>query len=486
MENSFANALNYVANFKETENGAVALSTTGKAVYDLFAFGGAYRTRDKREKINLFANAFNENPELALKCLFYLRDVRGGQGERQFFRDCFEYVLENQLVSYDVAKNLLNILPEYGRWDDVVYFYNRINKNIDIVIINIISAQLAKDLHTDTKYPSLLAKWLPSENASSKETKQMARSLMRGLELTPRMYRKALSHLRKEINVLERLMSNGEWDKIEFDKIPSRAGYIYSNCFSKREETKDRYREFMTAPKTTVNSSVLYPYEIIRPILYGRNYDEDVIQKYWDNLPDYLSGNRTSAICVVDVSGSMDGDPMTVSVSLGAYCAERLKGAFENLFITFSEKPQVVKLRGQNICEKIENISNASWGFNTNLRAVFNLLFNIALTAKAEDIPDALIIISDMEIDAANRGSDTITDMQDVRSKWHRAGLKMPHLVYWNVNARNNTVLEVGKDITCVSGLSPVTFEMVLNGKSGIEVMLEKLLSKRYEQIKIF
>lgn len=489
MENSFAATLRNVATLKETENGAHAYSTTADAVYDLFALGGAYRSRSYGDRITLFSKAFDADPELALKCLFYLRDVRGGQGERQFFRDCFGYLLKGGFINLNTAESLLNIIPEYGRWDDIVYFYGKVNKNIDRIILDIISRQLEADLKVSCKYPTLLAKWLPSENASSTDTKNRAKNLMRGLGLSPKVYRKTLSHLRKKINVLERLMSSGEWDKIEFDKIPSRAGYLYSNCFSRREETRERYEEFIRSPKTKVNSSVLYPYEIVKPVLqsdyFTQPYDEDVIQKYWENLPNYFSGSMKSAICVVDVSGSMRGTPITVSTSLGLYCAERLTGDFKDLFITFSGKPEVVRVHGNNVCEKIRNMVTASWGFNTNLRAVFNLLFKIASNSDPEDIPDSLIIISDMEIDGANDGRDVMSDMQSVRMKWQSLGMKMPHLVYWNVNARNDTILDRGAGVTCVSGLSPVIFEMVLSGKQGKDIMLEKLLSERYSPIKI-
>ena len=485
--NTFAKNLNTLASMKKTENRAVAYDSTGSAVYDMFSLGGAYRSRSVDDRHLLFANAFDENPELALKCLFYLRDVRGGQGERQFFRDCFGYVLNHNLISYDTARNLLKLLPEYGRWDDVIYFYNKVSKTIDTIIINILISQLSEDLISE--YPSLLAKWLPSENASNNDTKYIAKRLAKDFNMSAKKYRKTLSHLRNRIKVLERLMSENRWDEIEFDKIPSKAGYLYRNAFAEREETKERYEEFMSSKDTKVNSSTLYPYEIVKPCFNYAGLVSDreieVMQKYWDNLPNYLTGKNESAICLVDVSGSMWGTPIQVATSLGVYCAERLKGAFNNLFITFSSEPKAVRLVGRTVYDKIKNMEKAEWGMSTNLVKAMHLILKVAKNSKAEDIPKALIIISDMEIDEADRRNDFASAMENVRAEFEEAGYTMPHMIYWNVDARHDTILDKGKNVTCVSGFSPVLFESVLSGKTGIEVMYDKLNSDRYKAIKI-
>lgn len=489
--NTFVNHLNNLSSMKNTENGAVAYNTTNNSVYDLFALGGAYRTRSTAEKNTLFTNAFNENPELALKCLFYLRDVRGGQGERDFFRVNFDHIILNDMLSDKTIEYLFNLIPEYGRWDDLLYFYGRHNAVIDKMIVRIIKKQLSEDFIAD--HPSLLAKWLPSENASSRDAKFKAIHLAKEIGMTPKRYRKTLSYLRNQIKVVEKLMSENRWNEIEFDKLPSKAGYLYRNAFANREETRERYDEFIHSDNTTVNSSTLYPYEIVKPCYdkygYNVNYLPDseiqTMQKYWDNLPNYLTGKNHSVMCMVDVSGSMSGLPLMVSTSLGVYCAERLNGAFNNLFMTFSENPQVVKLRGHSIYEKIKNMNNAGWGFNTDLVRAMRLILKIAKQSNSEDVPDALLVISDMEIDMSDRDDTLMSDMENVRSEFENAGIKMPHMIYWNVNARHDTVLDRGNDVTCVSGFSPVIFQMVLSGKTGMEVMLDKLNSERYSSIKI-
>ena len=326
-------------------------------------------------------------------------------------------------------------------------------------------------------------------------SRYLARQFAKKLGISYKEYRKMLSTLREKINVLERLMSANKWDEIEFDKLPSKAGFKYSKAFMTRPETAERYYRFMHSDTTKVNSKTLYPYEIVQKCMSRWEYtDDEVLQKYWENLPNYFGDDEKSAICVVDVSGSMRGTPMSVSISLGIYCAERLNGPFKDLFITFSENPKVEKLRGKKITTRVNNMESANWGYNTNLKAVFDLLLDIAKKpgVKPEDIPQSLIIISDMEIDSAtsNRGGyysganyhkpSYMSDMEFIRKQWEDAGFKMPHLIYWNVNARNDTILDKGDNITCVSGLSASTFEMILSGKTGINVMLDKLMSERY------
>lgn len=489
--NTFANTLNNMSTMGYTENGAVKYTTTNSSVYDLFALGGAYRTRSDADIIKLFTNAFDENPKLAVKCLFYLRDVRGGQGERRFFRVAMTD-LTNKAKSIESVRDLISLIPEYGRWDDVIYIYtNSKNYAVKSFIIELLMFQLEKDIIDDN--PSLLAKWMPSESASNSANKRLAREFAHKFSLTSRSYRTLLSFLRKKINIVERKMSSNDWESIEFDKLPSKAGFKYRNCFSTRKETAKRYLEFISDVRNKVHSATLYPYEIVEKCWqarYGNMSDTEImsLNKYWENLPNYFGTDSKSAICVVDTSGSMYGNPINVAISLGMYCAERLRGPFKDSFITFSAAPEVQKVQGKNIVEKVLNLSSAAWDTNTNLTKTFDLLYSIAVSKNTnpEDIPDSLIIISDMEIDSAtHKGKPYLSTMENVRQKWEEAGLKMPHLVYWNVNARNDTILDRGDNVTCVSGLSPVIFESVLSGKTGIDVMLDKLNSKRYEKITI-
>ena len=503
--NTFMNGLAKATNVKVTENGAVAHKSTLSAVYDMFALGGAYRSRTPEETIHLFEKALNENTSLAMKCLFYLRDIRGGQGEREFFRICFKWLANNYP---EVAQRNLIQVPEFGRWDDLVY--TTLGTPIEEDAIDIIATQLSEDIDSyNAGYGvSLLAKWLPSENATSAKTKAAARRVRNAFGLTSKEYRKTLSTLRGHLKVLEKLMSEGRWDEIEFDKIPSKAGLIYKNAFARRDLIAEKYAEFAKSDKTTVNARALYPYEVVSRALnqascwgFDRGNagmsetDRAIINKYWENLPDYFDGKPAKMLAVVDTSGSMTCSnkgmrPIDVAISLGLYCAERNTGDFAGKYISFASRPQLIDTTGKDLVEKARRIYATNLVDNTDLIAVFDMLLQVAKNANKEDIPETIAIISDMEIDqgcsdwrTAYDKDQAVTDMEIVRRKWAEAGLKMPRLVYWNVAARNDTILDLGPDVSLVSGASAITFEMVMTGKTGKDLMYDKLLSERYENI---
>ena len=504
--NTFMNSLQNTYNFKRTENGALAHKSTGSAVYDMFAMGAAYRSRSDADCILLFKNAFEEDETLALKCLFYIRDCRGGQGERRFFRVCMRWLAENHP---ERAAALAEYVPEYGRYDDWFKIY--FGTPVEGQVIKMMKSQLSTDMFCKKNAVSLLAKWMPSENASSKETIRMAKEIRIAFGISAKEYRQMLSKLRAKINVLERLMSANRWDEIEFDKIPSKAGLVYKNAFARRDIIAKKYERFAKDKTTKVNASTLYPYEVVAKATQHMGYgwgsclnisevDRAMVNKYWENLPDYLNGKDCSMMCVVDTSGSMvrrdAAAPINVAISLGLYCAERIGGPFKNHYISFSSRPQLIKTEGVDFVDKVYRIFRTNLCENTNLEAVFDLLLATAKKpgVSAWDIPKTIVVISDMEID---RGSGNYwgsnahrwtkesasTEMETIRKKWAAAGLKMPKLVYWNVDARNNTILDAGSNVTFVSGMSPVIFQQVLTGKTGYDLMLDKLMSERYKDI---
>lgn len=499
--NTFMKELKKETNYTLTENGAVTHKSTLNAVYDMFALGGAYRYRPDADCITLFKKAFKEDKDLALKCLFYLRDCRGGQGERRFFRVCYKWLIEEDPLT---ASSLLEEIPEYGRWDDLIYIVYKTPLEKDG--FNIIKRQLALDIQCKT--PSLLGKWMPSENASSKQTKEIANAIRSYCNMTHREYRKILSELRKRINVLERLMSANRWTEIEFDKIPSKAGLIYKNAFAHKEVIAAKYAAFAADKTKKVNASVLYPHDIAKNVF--RQYvigesERQMLQKYWDNLPNYY-GNRTeNGIAVVDTSGSMSGQPMEAAISMGAYIAEKAHGPFANHFITFSSHPDLIEFEGRDIVDKFNNCRRADWGMNTNIVAVFNLLLTTAKqkNVKKEDMPTRLYIFSDMEFDQCITTASVIpstawgwsraphinrneinTLIEDIKKKWEAEGYDFPEIVFWNLNARQNNIPAIGDGFSYVSGFSPVMIEGVLSGKTSIDLMLDKLLSSRYAPIK--
>ena len=493
--NTFMKELKKETNYTLTENGAVTHKSTLNAVYDMFALGGAYRKRNDEDCILLFKNALEENETLALKCLFYLRDCRGGQGERRFFRVCYKWLAQKHA---DVARRNFELISEYGRYDDVIYAL--IGTPLENDALEFIKNQLALDL--ECKTPSLLAKWLPSENASAVKTKKMGNIIREYLGMTHREYRKTLSILRERINLLERLMSANRWDEIEFDKIPSKAGLIYKNAFARRDIIAKKYEAFAKSEDTKVNASTLYPYDVVHKAVEGTrgwgysfrdmsDTDRAMVEKYWENLPDYLEGKPCKMMCVVDTSGSMTGSessaPINVAIGLGMYCAERIGGPFKNHYISFSSRPQLIKIEGVDFVDKVRRIYKTNLCENTDLVKTFRMLKEIALTAKPEDIPETIVVISDMQIDYGSRfyGSNVATEMESMRREWEKAGLKMPKLVYWNVEARGAAnFLDDGPNVTYVSGCSPVIFQQVISGVTGYELMLKKLESERYEAIR--
>ena len=497
------NSIKKELNRKLTENCASAYSSTLNKVLDLFAFGAAYRNRSDEDMIALFECALDENKELAMKCLFWIRDVRGGAGERHFFRVCMKWLAETYP---DWAREVMIHIPDFGRFDDLYCF-------VDTPLQQEALALIGKHLYIDLNetFPSLCAKWAKSCNASSKETRRLGRLTADAMNLTYHQYQKMLAKIRNRLNVIERLMSDGRWDEIEFEKVPSNAGLRYSHCFSIREELKERYAEFIAKPESKVNAATLYPYDCAcratRVCHSAMNDPERVaVNKYWENLPDYIGDNDASNfMCVCDTSGSMtwgnsNPKPIDVATSLAMYFAERAKGPFHNHYISFASRPQLIKIVGRDFVEKVQRIRETNLCDNTNLEAVFNLLLSIAKRGiPAEDFVKKLFIISDMEIDQAtneisysgsfyDRGPESYNGfkslMERIRENWERqTDIPFPQLYYWNVNARNNTVLSLGPDVSYISGASPAILKQVLSGKSNWELCLETLLRERYSSI---
>ena len=428
------------------------------------------------------------------------------QGERRFFRVAFRWLCNEYP---QVAKANLENVSEYGRWDDLIYVAE--GTQVQTAAFNIIKHQLALDIQCKT--PSLLAKWMPSQNASNADTKRLGHVLADFLGMTSREYRKTLSTLRERINVLERLMSAGRWQDIQFDKIPSKAGLIYRQAFARRDILAKKYEAFAKSKDTKVNADALYPHDVAHrafAMRYNTNLEDPtrlMLQKYWDNLKDFYNGREENGIAVVDVSGSMTGTPMEAAVSMGAYIADKAHGPFANHFITFSAHPELVRFEGVDIVDKLNRCTRADWGMNTNVQAVFDMLLDTAMkqNVKAEDMPDKLFIFSDMEFDkcvtfdtpktthrntwwdsgrTVRDENEVNSDLELIAKQWAAAGYKLPHVIFWNLDARQNNIPAMGGRFSYVSGFSPVMIQTILGGKDGYDLMLEKLNSERYAAIR--
>lgn len=510
--NTLLNGMKNATNYTYTENGALTHKSTMSGLLDLFGMGAAYRTRSDVDCIMLFSKAYDEDPVYALKCLFYLRDVRGGQGERRFFRVVTRWLANNKT---EAMRRNLKFVPEFGRWDDL---YEFIDTKLEKDAFELMRKQLMLDVQCKT--PSLLAKWLKSENTSSSKSRALANKTREAFHMNHKEYRKTLSTLRERIKVLERLMSENRWDEIEFDKIPSKAGLVYRNAFARHDLERmlnnpeiKTYAEFIKDTETKVNAKTLYPYEVVAKAYnltyknysyyYHNSFDDNLdstdraaINKYWDNLKDYFNGCSLDALCMIDTSGSMWGSdasaPINVAISIGLYAAERARGPFAGHYISFSSRPQLIETAGVDFVDKVRRIYSTNICENTNIEAAFDMLLNTAIKThcKQSDLPKSIIVVSDMEFDAArgyyNRGNSNInTLMESIREKWARHGYCLPHLIYWNCQARQNNIPEnIGCGlVSYVSGMSPSIFETILSGKTGVDLMLEKLDSPRYECI---
>jgi hypothetical protein len=533
---AFLACLEKEANIAYTENGARAYGTTGNANLDLFGSVASLRHADYAQFGSVFSNferAYNEDAVLATRMLFWLRDVRGGAGERGTFRKFLCY-LANGRHPYIVSANLANI-AEYGRYDDLWILLDTPLRN---EVLQFVDNQWAEDytiLLGKTNAPiSLLSKWLPSENASNKDTIRYAKMIRKALGLTSKDYRKALTKMRNYLNVVEVKMSANEWNNIDFSKLPSKAGMRYSAAFQKHAYA--RYLQFLedvALGKVNINASTLFPYEIVRKVresgtCFNTNVDiktladSKVLDLLWKNLPDYLEGTPENILCMVDTSGSMHGGmssiqnsiaPIDVALSLGIYTAERNTGAFKDKFITFSAEPTLQTLVGKTIQEKVRNLNNANWDMNTNIERAFDVILEAAVKSKTKpaEMISKLIIISDMEFDAANadgsgykRGTKRGTVFMDsMRVKYADHGYELPSLVYWNVDDRNGvkhaTVADT--DFCMVSGASPSIFKGIFNGEieivsvdvfgnettktvlDPVEVMKATLMSERYDKV---
>lgn len=456
-----------------TENGAITNDSTLNPVLDFFANAGAMRDR-KEDAVKLFNRAFAYDKQLAVRCLFYVRDIRGGQGERDTFRAC--------IVSLppEIQAKIAKYVPEYGRYDDLLYFtsYPEVNE--------IIKEQLKIDEEKMIAGQpiSLLAKWLPSENTSSKTTRIKAKMVREALELKPREYRKKLSKLREYIKILERKMSANEWGAINYETIPSQAHKKHTRAFKKHD--LDRYNEYIEAVEKgekKIKTSTLFTYEIFDMVSDG---EDDVANIMWKNLPDYTNGKN--ALVLADVSGSMQGRPMSISVSLALYFAERNKGAFKDYFMTFTTESKLVQVLGSSLAERLNNIENADWDGSTNIMSAFKAILEAGIKGKSEqsEMPTVLYIISDMEFDQAIEENDQ-TNFEVAKQMFENAGYKLPHLVFWQVDSRNNQspATMYDNNVTLISGSSQSTFRYAVEGKTPLESMNDILNSDRYSKINI-
>lgn len=490
--------LNYLkeeANRTHTENGAAAFVSTQSHCLDLFSEIGAIRHATEDYLIDGFVRAYTEDADLAMKILFYGRDIRGGLGERRVFRTILRWLGDHKPES--VRKNI-HLVAEYGRFDDLLVL---IGTKCEADALSLIRKQFFCDLAALEQQGnvSLLGKWLPSVNASNKDAVRMAKHIARYLGLNDAAYRKHLSRLRKQIRIIENNLREQDYT-FDYSKQPSKAMLKYRKAFIRNDE--ERYLTFLNRVQTgdaKLNASVLYPYEVVAPFLNlynGPSFMREIseaervsLNATWESLPDY--GSDENALVVVDTSGSMYwGDnpkPAHVALSLGLYFAERNKGLFHNHFIEFSARPQLIEIKGETFADRLRYIASFNEVANTDLNAVFKLILDAAVKhgVPQEELPKRLYIISDMEFDQCVEGAE-LTNFQCMKYLYREAGYELPEVVFWNVQSRNRrypvTMNEQG--VALISGCTPQVLSMVDQGiLTPYQFMMSVMESERYEKI---
>ena len=499
----FSEAIKTETKWTRTENNAVALNTTSDACLDLFGTIGALRQASETRITTLFEEAYKENPLLATKILFYVRDVRGdketsGLGERRVFRIILKYAA---LHHPECIKPNLDLIGVYGRYDDL---YELIGTPLEEEMWKTMSRQFHEDIYNLRKgnVISLLAKWIKTADASSEKTRKLGILTAQKLGYNVYTFKRIVREMRKHIGIVESLMSTNQWDKIKYSEVPSRAMMIYRNAFKKHDE--ERFNQFAQRAVTgeeKINSSTLYPYDIVSKYSEGWSWEdnyyngshlseteEKILQAQWDALPNYVE-ERTNAIVIADTSGSMEGRPMDTAVGLAIYFAQRNVGAYHNLWMNFSSSPSFQKIKGKTLKQILSNIDYNNWSGSTNCEAAFNLILDTAIknNVSPDEMPKNLIIISDMEFNYCGDGRWTFYDK--MRARYIQHGYEIPQIVFWNVNSRHD-VFHADKNkkgVILCSGQSAGTFKNLIGsiGFNPVEFMTKIVNSKRYEPIKV-
>ncbi len=472
--------LENMENMVETSNGMGALGTTLNECVNLFFQIGAMRGKSKKALLHLFSKAYNENPLVATKVLFWVRDVREGAGERQIFKDILTYLAENNT---DVVKKNLSLIPLFGRWDDVLVL---VGTSLEDEVFEMIKTAIQNE-------DALCCKWLPRKG-------KVANAIRNYLKVSPKVYRKTIVNL---TNVVETAMCAKDYSNVDYSKLPSLAMSRYQRAFQTNDN--ERYAEYKEALKngeTKINAGAVYPYDITSTL--GICGDNTIANEQWNSLPNWMEGSSERVLPVVDVSGSMGvpvgGNPnltcMDVAISLGLYISERNEGNYKDAFITFSEDPQLQILDG-SLEERFKQLSRADWGMSTNIEKVYSLILN---QAKENNIPQdmmptKLLILSDMQFDAATNsrwggGSKwNPTSQQMVEKMYEEYGYKLPEIIYWNLNASmSNFPVEFNKVGTAlISGLNPSILKSVLGGDEMTPegIMMKTIDTERYNIISV-
>lgn len=458
-----------------TDNWAVTNVSSLDSHLDMFFLAGASRNMTDSDIVALFSKAFAEDKNLALKILFWARDVRGWAGERRFFRVILKYLAEKDNINFN---KLLSYVVEYWRWDDLFFDDNILDYTIDFIVNYI------KSIDLDDKSNGLLFKWMPREKS---KRKKVAVRLRKALGLGLKEYRKLLS---ENSSTVEQLISENKWSDVQYSGVPSKAFNLYRDAFKRHDESRfSQFIEKVSTWEETIKAGAIFPVDIYRS--WVRGSDVKSIDAQWSQLPDYMNDENIMPVC--DTSGSMTGwwnemAPIDVSVSLWVYLSERTKGKFKDHFITFEWKPKLQSLKG-SVTDRFRQLKTCYSDMSTNIQWVFDLLLSVAKRdwLTDDDMPSKLLIISDMEfnyVDEGLFGVSSKTNFDVIREKYEASGYKMPWLIFWNVNGRpeNVPVQKTDKNVALVSGYSPSIVKSVLGWEdlTPIGVMMKTVENYKF------
>ena len=433
--------------YTTTTNGAIQHENSGEKCLDLFSNIGNIRHFSRPHILEMFEEAFNDNPELATQVAFWARAAREGAGERKTF---FTILDEIRRISPEFISDNARTLAELGYWKDLLRYFD---------IPGVVSV-FAQSIQSGDR---LACKWAPRKGVN-------ARKLRDSLGVTNKQYRRIL---KTYSFTTEQLMSEKRWKDIEYSSVPGRAMRTYKNSFDRNDT--NRFDEWKNDKTSKASVSATYPHQI-----WGIS-DEALQDKLWNNLPDHIKPGE-NILPMIDVSGSMFGKPLEVAVSVGMYLAERNKSEFKDMFLTFSENPQIVKIMGDTLRERIQNINNTEWGMNTDFEKAYKHILDVARKHDVvkDSMPTMILVLSDMQFDESqnNYGGRFETHYSWIKEEYTNAGYEFPKIVFWNLDAHMNTPAECSDyNVAMVSGFSPSIMKAILNAEefTPMDVMMEAL-----------
>lgn len=506
-------------NLTLTENGDVAFSTTGDCNLDFFT--RIVRGATTEDVVSAFVSAWEEDAVLAMRVLMNLRDARNGKQEKLIPVIVMVY-LKHSLPArtYEV---ILREMLKYGYWKDLLKIHEistklaaqtpqpdiKMSKSqkalmsklttyavapIEIVMF---AEQLTKDYndYKEGKCISLCGKWCPSEKSHYDKSCQVVKSLKTLLSMTSKEYRVMLSELRKHLKVLEMYMATKQYDLIDFSSIPATAMKKMNKAFTRDTnadgvESKERvrlhlsYLQFMekvTKGEEKVNVTGIQPNDIVKHYMGGGEYNV-LIEEQWKALLTKVQSKGTfnKVTAIVDVSGSMEGEPMQVAIALGIMVASSTSGRFANQVITFHETPTWYNVTGDNLQEKVRTLMNCPWGGSTNLRKVFDLILGEALryNLTPDQMVDTLYIFTDMQFDQAMNSNDST--FQDAKNAFESNGYALPKIIFWNLRSSESKAIPVEKDennVALLSGFSSELLNCILDAEefTPMKIMMHVL-----------